>query len=76
MILNYSERKLKIPTHTKTSIAKKCNSKSTHHYIDWDLYEIKRLVKNTFAKLTHSRGIATRYDKRKRNDENSVALPL
>ncbi len=42
--------------------------------MDWYLYKIRHLVENTFARLKHFRGIATRYDKLKRNYENSVAL--
>ncbi|VXA83845.1 transposase (fragment) [Acinetobacter sp. 8I-beige] len=40
----------------------------------WYLYKIRKLVKNTFAKIKQFRGIATPYDKLKQNHENSVAL--
>ena len=59
---------------TKANIPKKCNSKSSNQHMDWYLYKIRHLVENTFARLKHFRGIATRYDKLKRNYENSVAL--
>lgn len=61
-------------TQTKANIPKKCNSKSSNEYMDWYLYKMRHLVQNTFARLKHFRGIATRYDKLKRNYENSVAL--
>ena len=38
------------------------------------LYKFRPLVENTFARLKHFRGIATRYDKLKQNYEYSVAL--
>ncbi|NNH27211.1 IS5 family transposase [Acinetobacter terrestris] len=59
---------------TKANIPKKCDSKSSNQHMDWYLYKIRHLVENTFARLKHFRGIATRYDKLKRNYENSVAL--
>jgi transposase len=42
--------------------------------MDWNLYKIRHLVENTFARLKQFRGIAIRYDKLKRNYENAVAL--
>ena len=61
-------------TQTKANIPKKSNSKSRNEHMDWYLYKIRHLVENTFARLKQFRGIATRYDKLKRNYENSVAL--
>ena len=62
-------------TATKANIPKKSNTRSNNDYMDWYLYKIRHLVENTFARLKQFRGIATRYDKLKRNYENSVALP-
>ncbi|MFC6052871.1 transposase [Acinetobacter sp. Ac_877] len=61
-------------TKTKANIPKKGNSKSNNEHMDWHLYKIRHLVENAFARLKHFRGIATRYDKLKRNYENSLAL--
>ncbi len=61
-------------TATKANIPKKSNTRSNNDYMDWYLYKIRHLVENTFARLKQFRGIATRYDKLKRNYENSVAL--
>lgn len=61
-------------TKTKANIPKKSNTKKSNDHMDWYLYKIRHLVENTFARLKHFRGIATRYDKLKRNYENSVAL--
>jgi transposase len=69
----FIREKIKV-TKTKANIPKKCNSKSSNQHIDWYLYKIRHLVENTFARLKQFRGIATPYDKLKRNYENSVAL--
>ena len=61
-------------TKTKANIPKKSNTKTSNDHMDWYLYKIRHLVENTFARLKHFRGVATRYDKLKRNYENSVAL--
>ena len=61
-------------TNTKANIPRKPNTHSDNNHIDWNLYKIRHLVENTFAKLKQFRGIATRYDKLKRNYENAVAL--
>ena len=45
-----------------------------NHHMDWYFYKIRDLVENAFARLKQFRGIATRYDKLKRNYESSVAL--
>ena len=42
--------------------------------MDWYLYKIRHLVENAFARLKQFRGVATRYDKLKRNYESAVAL--
>ena len=61
-------------TATKANIPRKSNTKSNNDHMDWYLYEIRHLVENTFARLKQFRGIATRYDKLKRNYESAVAL--
>ncbi|WP_018402784.1 IS5/IS1182 family transposase, partial [Marinobacter gelidimuriae] len=42
--------------------------------MDWSLYRHRHLVENAFARLTHFRGLATRYDKLKRNYQSVVAM--
>lgn len=61
-------------TNTKANIPRKSNSKSDNAHMDWYMYKIRHLVENSFARLKHFRGIATRFDKLKRNYESSVAL--
>ncbi|MEB3755225.1 IS5 family transposase [Acinetobacter sp. MD2(2019)] len=61
-------------TDTKANIPKKSNTKSSNDHMDWYLYKIRHLVENMFCRLKQFRGIATRYDKLKRNYESSVAL--
>lgn len=58
----------------KANIPKKSNTLSNNDYMDWYLYKIRHLVKNTFARLKQFRGISTQYDKLKQNYENSVPL--
>lgn len=55
-------------------IPRKKNSKVGNDDIDWCLYKYRHLVENVFARLKHYRGIATRYDKLKRNYESILAL--
>ena len=61
-------------TNTKANIPRKSNTQSNNNQMDWNLYKIRHLVENAFARLKQFRGIATRYDKLKRNYENAVAL--
>lgn len=61
-------------TQIKAKIPKKRNSKSSNQHMDWYLYKIRHLIENTFPRLKHFRGIATRYHKLKQNYENTVAL--
>ena len=61
-------------TGTKANIPKKTNSQSNNDHMDWYLYKIRHLVENMFCRLKQFRGIATRYDKLKRNYQSSVAL--
>ena len=63
-----------IATATKANIPKKSNTKSNNDHMDWYLYKIRHLVENAFARLKQFRGVATRYDKLKRNYESAVAL--
>ena len=58
----------------KANIPKKTNSQSNNDHMDWYLYKIRHLVENMFCRLKQFRGIATRYDKLKRNYQSSVAL--
>lgn len=61
-------------TDTQANIPRKSNTLSNNDHMDWYLYKIRHLVENTFARLKQFRGIATRYDKLKRNYESAVAL--
>ena len=73
MTQNYSEIKSKPqkrrPISLRNIILNQVINISTGIYI-----KIRHLAENTFARLKHFRGIATRYDKLKQNYENSVAL--
>ncbi len=55
-------------------IPRKRNSKIGNSDMDWALYKHRHLVKTAFAHLKNYRGIATRFDKLKRNFESVVAL--
>lgn len=55
-------------------IPRKSNSKKGNTDIVWDLYKLRHLVENVFARLKHFRSIATRYDKLKRNFSSMLAL--
>jgi len=59
---------------SKAVIPRKKNSKIGNSEMDWGLYKYRHLVENIFARLKHFRGIATRYDKLKRNYEGAVAM--
>ncbi|EKU40339.1 transposase [Acinetobacter proteolyticus] len=50
------------------------SSLSYCYHMDWYLYKIRHLVENMFCRLKQFRGIATRYDKLKRNYQSAVAL--
>jgi transposase len=54
-------------------IPPKRNRKMPRHF-DRDLYAARHLIENFFAKLKQFRGIATRYDKRKRTFLAAVYL--
>lgn len=55
-------------------ILRKKNSKMGNADIDWSFYKYRHLVENLFARIKHFRGIATRFDKLKRNYESVIAL--
>lgn len=55
-------------------IPRRKGSKLDNDGMDWCLYKYRHLVENAFARLKHFRGIATRYDKLKRNYASAVAL--
>ena len=58
----------------KANIPKKSNTRSSNDHMDWYLYKIRHLVENVFCRLKQFRGIATRFDKLKRNFQSAVAL--
>lgn len=55
-------------------IPKKKNSISKNKKYDEDIYRLRHLVENLFARLKHFRGIAMRFDKLKRNYEGTLAI--
>lgn len=61
-------------TRTKANIPRKSNTKANNDHMDWYMYRIRHLVENSFCRLKQFRGIATRYDKLKRNYQSAVAL--
>ena len=59
---------------TKPNIPRKSNTKSSNDHMDWYMYKIRHLVETSFFRLKQFRGIATRYDKLKRNYHSAIAL--
>ncbi len=55
-------------------IPRRSNSVIGNADMDGSLYRHRHLVENAFARLQHFRGLATRYDKLKRNDQSGVAM--
>ena len=55
-------------------IPRRKDSKVGNTGMDWGLYKYRHLVENIFARLKHFRGVATRYDKLKRNYVSVVAM--
>ncbi len=55
-------------------IPRKNNSTIGNADLDRGLYKYRHLVENAFARLKHFRGVATRFDKLKRNFVGVVAL--
>lgn len=55
-------------------IPRKENSKIGNEDLDSDIYKLRYLVENVFARLKHFRAITTRYDKLKRNFEGMLCL--
>ena len=56
-------------------IPRESNSVIGNADMDWSLYRHPcHLVENAFARLKHFRGLATRYDKLKRNYQSGVAM--
>ena len=55
-------------------IPRRKNSKIGNADLDVDLYKLRHLVENAFARLKQFRAIATRYDKLKRNFVGMLAL--
>jgi len=58
----------------KPVIPHKKNSRKGNDDLDRHLYQLRHLVENAFLRLKHFRGVATRYDKLKRNFISVVAL--
>lgn len=55
-------------------IPRKSNSNTGNKETDWDLYKLRHLVENAFARLKHFRSVATRYDKLARNYRSMVLV--
>jgi len=55
-------------------IPRKSNSVIGNADMDWSLYRHRHLVENAFARLKHFRGLATRYNKLKRNYQSGAAM--
>ena len=55
-------------------IPRRKGSRDGNTGMDWGLYKYRHLVENIFARLKHFRGVATRYDKLKRNYASAVAM--
>lgn len=55
-------------------IPRRSNSVIGNNGMDWSLYRHRHLVENAFARLKQFRGLATRYDKLKRNYQSVVAM--
>jgi transposase len=69
-----SLRELLVKKGSTPIIPRRNNSTIGNDDIDWALYRHRHLVENFFARIKHYRGIATRFDKLKRNFESSVAI--
>lgn len=55
-------------------VPKRKNAKVKNKNLDWDLYKLRHLVENIFARLKHFRSIATRFDKLGRNYKGMLSL--
>lgn len=55
-------------------IPRRSNSAVGNGDMNWSLYRDRHLVENAFARLKQFRGLATRYDKLKRNYQSTVAM--
>jgi len=64
-------RDLMIQKNITPCIPQRSNAKEIIDY-DLYLYKLRHLVENAFARLKHFRGVATRYDKLKRNFEATL----
>ena len=73
----YDSEKIREQIKSRGAIAvipRKSNSVIGNADMDWSLYHYCYLVENAFARLKHFRGLATRYDKLKRNYESVAAM--
>ncbi len=58
----------------KPVIPRKINSTIGNAELNWNLYKLRHMVENTFARLKHFRSIATRFDKLAINYKSMLAL--
>ena len=73
----YDSEKIREQIKSRGAIAvipRKSNSVIGNADMDWSLYRHRHLVENVLARLKHFRGLATRYDKLKRNYQSVVAM--
>ena len=73
----YDSEKIRKRIEDRSAVAvipRKSNSVIGNADMDWSLYRHRHLVENAFASLKYFRGLATRYDKLKRNYESVVAM--
>ncbi len=73
----YDSRKIREQIKSKGACAvipRRSNSVIGNNGMDGSLYRHRHLVENAFARLKQFRGLATRYDKLKRNYQSVVAM--
>ena len=73
----YDSEKLRQYIEGKSSVSvipRRCSSLIGNADMNWGLYKLRHLIENVFARLKHFRGVATRYEKLKRNYESTVAM--
>jgi len=73
----YDSEEVRDAIYKKSSIPvipRKSNSKIGNADMDWGLYKYRHLIENLFARIKHFRGLATRFDKLKRNYVSVVAM--
>lgn len=73
----YDDEKIRDKVRSKNSIPiipRKSNSKKPNPEFDKEIYKIRHLVENFFAKIKRFRAIATRYDKLARNFKSAIQI--